>query len=309
MAARPESDVPRDDEFSAGPYDLSTPPDWEAFPGLYPPLYTQTPDVFFDWVAPFLPEIELRVLLYLIRRTLGFKKQGDQITVEQIACGIVTREGLRLDWGAQLGERSVQRALSGLEAKCLIERHRQLDPERGWRPSYIRLRLCDQDGQIWAGRGRQAPPPGVSLDARGVSVQSPASRTTRHLPGVQGITSDHRAPSVQPDTYNKQRSHSTDQQETVPASHRQETETRTRQQSGGLWDAIKEELAALLAPSVYQTRVAPTRQIALDTATLTVCCTDAPACRWLEHRLGRMIAEIAAGLTDEPPAIRFTTPD
>src|SRR5260370_1325084 len=191
--ARPESDVPRDDEFSAGPYDLSTPPDWEAFPGLYPPLYTQTPDVFFDWVAPFLPEIELRVLLYLIRRTLGFKKQGDQITVEQIACGIVTREGTRVDWGAQIGERSVQRALSGLEAKGLIERHRQLDPERGWRPSYIRLRLCDQDGQSWAGRGRQAPPPGVSLDARGMSAESPPSRTTRHLPGGQAITPDHRA--------------------------------------------------------------------------------------------------------------------
>ncbi len=93
--------MPRDEEFSAGPYDLGTPPDWTAFPGLYPPLYTQTPDVFFDWVAPFLPEIELRVLLYLIRRTLGFKKQGDQITIEQIAGGIVTRDGTRAWIGEQ----------------------------------------------------------------------------------------------------------------------------------------------------------------------------------------------------------------
>lgn len=66
----------RDDAFAGGPYDLSTPPDWATFPGLYPPLYTQTPDAFFDWVAPFLPEIELRVLIYLIRRTLGFKNRA-----------------------------------------------------------------------------------------------------------------------------------------------------------------------------------------------------------------------------------------
>ena len=155
--------VGRDDDFSAGPYDLSVPPDWESFPGLYPPLYTQTPDVFFDWVAPFLPEIELRVLLYLIRRTLGFKKQGDQITIDQIAGGIVTREGVRLDWGAQLGERSVQRALAGLEAKGLIERHRQLDPERGWRPSYIRLRLCDQTQSCAQHQSRELERPRAEL--------------------------------------------------------------------------------------------------------------------------------------------------
>ncbi|HWE61030.1 MAG TPA: hypothetical protein VHB98_04905, partial [Chloroflexota bacterium] len=178
----------RDDEFSIGPYDLSAPPDWDAFPGLYPPLYTQTPDVFFDWVAPFLPEIELRVLIYLIRRTLGFKKQGDQITIEQIANGIVTREGVRLDWGTQLGERSVQRALAGLETRGLIERHRQIDPERGYRPSYIRLRLCDQAGSDWLRRGRGGHQGGVQPDTRGVSGESSPPRPNGHLPGVPAIT-------------------------------------------------------------------------------------------------------------------------
>jgi hypothetical protein len=196
--------VGRDEDFSVGPYNLSAPPDWEQFPGLYPPLYTQTPDVFFDWVAPFLPEIELRVLLYLIRRTLGFKKQGDQITVEQIASGIITREGVRLDWGAQLGERSVQRALSGLEAKGLIERHRQLDPERGWRPSYIRLRLCDQSGQEWQQR-RQSSPPGVASDTRGASRETPPRRTTGHQAGVSRGTSAPRSAAVQSDTYKRNR--------------------------------------------------------------------------------------------------------
>ncbi|MGH2411291.1 MAG: helix-turn-helix transcriptional regulator [Chloroflexota bacterium] len=301
--------MPRDDDFSAGPYDLGSPPDWAAFPGLYPPLYTQTPDVFFDWVAPFLPEIELRVLLYLIRRTLGFKKQGDQITVEQIAGGIVTREGSRLDWGARLGERSVQRALAGLETKGLIERHRQLDPDRGWRPSYIRLRLCDQDGESWAIRGRAHATPGVWGDTSLVSRRTPPSRPPRHQGGVPAATPDHREPSVSSDTYKKQRSHYTEQQETVPLPPIQETGADGRPAAELLWDAIKGELAAVLAPAVYQARVAPTAQVSHDGSILTVRCPTAAAAHWLDRQLARMIGEITAGLADDPPTVRFTAPE
>ena len=298
--------MPRDDDFSSGPYDLSEPPDWEHFPGLYPPLYTQTPDVFFDWVAPFLPEIELRVLLYLIRRTLGFKKQGDQITVEQIANGIITREGVRLDWGAQIGERSVQRALAGLESKALIERHRQLDPERGWRPSYIRLRLCDQGGNIWQSRGRQAAGPGAVGDTREVTLQTPAWRLAGHQGSVRGDTSVPGVAHVSPDTYKKQRSRSTDQQETVRIHHQQETATGVSVRAADtLWGAIKGELATVLAPAVYETRVAGTAQVSIDATALLVRCPDAATGRWLEQRLGRMIAEIASGLLDDPPSVHF----
>ncbi len=298
----------RDEDFSVGPYDLSAPPAWESFPGLYPPLYTQTPDVFFDWVAPFLPEIELRVLLYLIRRTLGFKKQGDQITVEQIANGIITREGVRLDWGAQLGERSVQRALSGLETKGLIERHRQLDPERGWRPSYIRLRLCDQSGQDWQQRGRQAAAPGVAPDTRGASHQTPPRRTNGHQAGVPRGTSVPRQASVPPDTYKRQDLQVTDLQETDTTAPHQETGNGTAAASH-LWEAIKRELAAVLAPAVYEARVARTSEVGAAAGTILVQCPDAATSRWLEHRLGRMIAELAASLTDDPPTIRFVAPE
>jgi len=300
--------MPRDDDFSVGPYDLRAPPDWESFPGLYPPLYTQTPDVLFDWVAPFLPEIELRVLLYLIRRTLGFKKQGDQITIDQIASGIVTREGIRLDWGAQLGERSVQRALSGLEAKGLIERHKQLDPERGWRPSYIRLRLCDQVGKVWQAPARQATPPPVSPGAREVSGQTPGSRRARHQPGVPLRTSSSLEARVSLDAYKIQSLQLTERQETVARQPVQETAAGDRTaEEAALWEGIKRELATVLAPTVYKTRVAPAYQIASDDAgAIVVCCPDAATCHWLERQLGRMIAEIAGGLAGEGcPAVRF----
>ena len=299
--ARLEADVPRDDDFSSGPYDLSSPPDWTTFPGLYPPLYTQTPDVFFDWVAPFLPEIELRVLLYLIRRTLGFKKQGDQITIDQIAGGIVTRDGTRLDWGAQLGERSVQRALSGLEAKGLIERHKQLDPERGWRPSYIRLRLCDQSGQDWQARPRQSVPP-VSPGTREVSRQSPASRRARHQAGVSLGPSVPQAADVAWDTYKIERDLHTDQQETEGLIPRQEKEEP--------WEAVKRELSTILAPTVYQSRVAPARQARSTVAgEMLVLCPDGATSRWLERQLGRTVREIVRTLPCAPQSVRFTAED
>jgi hypothetical protein len=300
----------RDDDFSIGPYDLSAPPRWDDFPGLYPPLYTQTPDVFFDWVAPFLPEIELRVLIYLIRRTLGFKKQGDQITIEQIANGIVTREGVRLDWGTQLGERSVQRALAGLEGKGLIERHRQIDPERGYRPSYIRLRLCDQMGGDWLSRGRSGHQGGVQSDAREVSGESPAPRLAGRQGGVAAITPSPQGQGVRRDTYKKQSLQYRDPQETVRTPPAQETEAATNGTvAPPLWDRIKEELAAELAPSVYASRVAATTQIACAGGTLTIRCPDAATGRWLERSLGRKVAQIAALFVDEPPRMRFVAPE
>ncbi len=300
-------DMPRGDDFSSGPYDLSVPPDWSAFPGLYPPLYTQTPDVFFDWVAPFLPEIELRVLLYLIRRTLGFKKQGDQITIDQIAGGIVTREGVRLDWGAQLGERSVQRALAGLEGKGLIERHKQLDPDRGWRPSYIRLRLCNEAGQDWQTRPHQSGPP-VSPGTREVSSKSPATRRARHQTGVPLGVSVSQTADVSKDTYKIERSLYTDQQETVAPDPSQEKADRGLDVAySAIWDSIKSELATILAPSVYQSRVAPTYQRGSDEAgRIVVQCPDGATGRWLERQLGRTIREILHTLSGGSCAISFT---
>ena len=307
MTARLEPEVARDDDFSSGPYDLSSPPDWNAFPGLYPPLYTQTPDVFFDWVAPFLPEIELRVLLYLIRRTLGFKKQGDQITIDQIAGGIVTREGVRLDWGAQLGERSVQRALAGLEAKGLIERHKQLDPDRGWRPSYIRLRLCDQSGQDYQTRPRQASPT-VSAGTREVSGQSPATRRARHQSGVPAGVSLLRQADVRGDTYKIDRSQEIDKQETAALDFSQERVERAGDAAHStVWERVKNELSTVLAPSVFKSRVAPTVQLAAEgSGEIVVHCPDIATSRWLERQLGRTIREIAQALPGGSPPIRFT---
>jgi hypothetical protein len=73
-----------------------------------------------------------------------------------------------------------------------------------------------------------------------------------------------------------------------------------------LWDGIKRELATMLAPAVYQSRVAQTYQALSDEAAIVVRCPDSATSRWLERQLGRMIAEIAASMVDTPLPIRFT---
>ena len=64
-----------------------------AFAGFQSPNYTIVPDEVFDELLGVLSGAELKVLLYIIRRTLGFKKERDSISLRQMVHGIVTRDG------------------------------------------------------------------------------------------------------------------------------------------------------------------------------------------------------------------------
>ncbi len=54
--------------------------------------FTRVPDEFFR-LLPQLGEAELKVLLYIIRRTYGFGKDRDAISYDQFLRGIRTRAG------------------------------------------------------------------------------------------------------------------------------------------------------------------------------------------------------------------------
>lgn len=91
------------------------------FAGFAEPNYTQIPDAFFDEVMCHLTEAELRVCLYIMRRTFGFKKREDAISFNQFLKGIHTRDGRQLDEGCGISGRSnLARALAGLEEKGVI---------------------------------------------------------------------------------------------------------------------------------------------------------------------------------------------
>lgn len=52
------------------------------------PNYTQTPNVLFDHWLPLLKECELKVLLFIIRKTFGWHKERDAISISQIEIGV-----------------------------------------------------------------------------------------------------------------------------------------------------------------------------------------------------------------------------
>src|SRR2546427_11455404 len=83
------------------------------FRGFQSPNFTQVPDEFFDFLLPRLSGAEIKVLLYIMRRTFGWKKASDDISFSQICEGITTREGDVLDEGTGLSKSTAQVAIKG----------------------------------------------------------------------------------------------------------------------------------------------------------------------------------------------------
>src|SRR5437773_1424406 len=86
------------------------------------PNSTQVPDVILDhWMAE-LSGAEFKVLLYVARRTYGFGKDADNISISQLATGIRRRDGSVLDRGTGLSRTGVKEACNGLIVKGLLIR-------------------------------------------------------------------------------------------------------------------------------------------------------------------------------------------
>jgi len=111
------------------------------FSGFISPRYTQVPDELFDDLMSHLSGAELKVLLYIIRRTFGFKKDVDHISLNQICKGITTRDGEVLDKGTGLSQQSVITALKGLLQKNAIVSKRRSSKEKGYESTTYSLHL------------------------------------------------------------------------------------------------------------------------------------------------------------------------
>jgi hypothetical protein len=84
------------------------------------PNFTQIPNYFLDEVAHTLSHSEMRVAMYIMRRTYGFRKESDKVSISQICKGIKDRNGVQLDNGTGLTNKSVINALRRLEEIGLI---------------------------------------------------------------------------------------------------------------------------------------------------------------------------------------------
>src|SRR5687768_9718443 len=111
------------------------------FKGFIIPRYTQVPDALFDELMAYLSGAELKVLLYIIRRTFGFKKDSDNISLSQICHGIKTREGEVLDNGTGLSLSTVQIAVKGLLEKNCVLSARNRSVKKGDEPTTYSLNM------------------------------------------------------------------------------------------------------------------------------------------------------------------------
>ncbi len=122
--------------------------DWTQFAGFEAPAYTQIPDDLLDWIMPYLTGAELKALMYIARRTFGFKKAMDAISIEQLCSGIVTHDGRRLDLGTGLKRPTILEALRSLRAKNLVIAEQQLDPVNGSRPTVYALNISGMQARL-----------------------------------------------------------------------------------------------------------------------------------------------------------------
>src|SRR5262245_18045437 len=113
----------------------------QPFSGFRSPNYTPVPDELFDELLAQLTGAELKVLLYVMRRTFGFKKTSDNISLSQITEGIVTRDGRRLDHGTVLAKSTAAIAVNGLVQKNVIIKVRNREPGRGDIPTTYALNI------------------------------------------------------------------------------------------------------------------------------------------------------------------------
>ena len=116
------------------------------FRGFDLPTTTPVPDQVFDVLMDDLTGAELKVLLYICRRTFGFKKNSDNISLNQMINGIKTKQGKVLDRGTGLSRDSVARVIKSLEAKDVIIRNKRQSVKRGNEATTYSLNFLNGSG-------------------------------------------------------------------------------------------------------------------------------------------------------------------
>ncbi len=132
------------------------------FKGYASPNYTPVPDELFDEQLPDLSGAELKVLLYVIRRTFGFKRESDNISISQMLNGLHTYDGRQLDRGVGLTKKTLLLAIKSLEEKNIIFTERRRSVERGDEPTSYRLNIAEVSA-----REKTTPPVGEKLPQGG----------------------------------------------------------------------------------------------------------------------------------------------
>lgn len=110
---------------------------------------TAIPRAFVDRWLHRLAASEIKCYLYIARRTWGFHKHENAISLRQFSEGIRTADDRALDTGTGLSPAQVKRALAALEAHGLIIRTRRYSDRHGDQATLYALapfpEACEQD--------------------------------------------------------------------------------------------------------------------------------------------------------------------
>ena len=165
------------------------------FAGFALPTTTPVPDQLFDELMARLSPAELVVTLYIIRRTFGFKKPRDTISLRQLVEGIITRDGRTLDHGTGLSKATVARALNSLEATGVIIRDRNRSEVRGDEPTTYQLNFLYPLSQPETPPLSQPETPRVSATRHPVSRPRDTQETVRQET-VEDVSKDTHEPQL-----------------------------------------------------------------------------------------------------------------
>jgi DNA-binding transcriptional ArsR family regulator len=154
----------------------------------YLPNVTQTPDILLDhWMAE-LSGAEFKVLMYLVRRTYGFRKPSDTVALSQLTDGIRRRDGSVVDRGTGLSKSTVCAALAQLEARGLVLRERRESEAHGTAATCYQLNLAAPDPPV------QKSDRGVSENRTGPLSENRTQQQTTLLQQTTATTSPAAAP-------------------------------------------------------------------------------------------------------------------
>jgi len=149
------------------------------FGGFRSPRYTQVPDEAFDELMAALTPAEFKVMMYIIRRTFGFKKDSDAISLSQIVQGLRTSDGRVLDRGTGLSKSGAVKAIKGLLEKQVIVALRRTTVLHGHEATVYQLHFAEErssgsraDRAGGAGPSRAGVRPGSDPSAVGPLVHS-----------------------------------------------------------------------------------------------------------------------------------------
>ncbi len=109
--------------------------------GILVPNAFQVPNEIVDeGHLALLSGTEVKVLLYIIRKTFGYNKvTGDKIPLSQFINGTVKKDGTRIDWGTGLSRRACIDALKTLEKVQLIRIVRAVSDDGTKKINYYQL--------------------------------------------------------------------------------------------------------------------------------------------------------------------------